>query len=141
LQFSYTILDSSRDVPETDASGNVVRINHPPILGVSDNSYSAILAYDRDVFSSRLSWTHRDAFYDRTEAALFANPIAIWKSPEESLDFQATWHVSDQWTLTFDGVNLTQPVFHENYGNHPKLFNFHNPFYSRTFAVGVRYTM
>jgi iron complex outermembrane recepter protein len=141
LQFSYTILNSSRDVPETDAAGNVVRINHPPILGVSDNSYSVILAYDRDVFSARLSWFHRDAFYDRVEAALFANPISIWKSPEQSLDFQATWHVSDQWTLTFDGVNLTEPVFHENYGNHPKLFNFHNPFYTRSFAVGVRYTM
>ena len=141
LQFSYTILDSSRDVPETDAAGNVIGIRHPPILGVSDSSYSTILAYDREVFSARLSWTHRDAFYDRMEAALFANPIAIWKSPEQSLDFQATWHVSDQWTLTFDGVNLTQPVFHQNYGNHPKIFNFVNPFYSRTFAVGVRYSM
>lgn len=141
LQFSYTILDSSRAVPDTDDAGNVVRITHPPILGVSDNSYSAILAYDRDVFSARLSWFHRDTFRDRDEAALFANPLGIWKSPEQSLDFQATWHVSDRWTLTFDGVNLTQPVFHQNYGDHPKLFNFFNDYFTRSFAVGVRYTM
>jgi hypothetical protein len=97
-----------------------------------------MLAYDRQKFSARLSYFWRDSFHDRNEAALFANPLAIWKSAEESLDFQATWRVKN-FALTFDAVNLTAPVFHENYGDNPEIFNFLNNYYSRTFALGVRY--
>jgi hypothetical protein len=70
---------------------------------------------------------------------LFANPIQIWKSAEESLDFQLTWQVARDWALTFDAVNLTAPVFHENYGNNPTVFNFLNNYFSRSFAFGIRY--
>jgi outer membrane receptor protein involved in Fe transport len=108
---------------------------------VSDSSYSTILAYDRDTFSARLSYFWREEFQDRNEAALFANPLAIWKSPEKSLDFQATWSINDTWTLTFDATNLTEEVFHENYGNEPMIFNHLNNFFSRTFALGLRFQM
>jgi hypothetical protein len=70
---------------------------------------------------------------------LFSNPLEIWKSAEESLDFQLTWRVVSNLTLTFDAVNLTAPIFHENYGDQPMLFNFYNNYYSRTWAVGARY--
>ena len=139
VQASVTILDSERKIPVLADDGSVERVDVLTIAGVSDTSYSAILAYDRDYFSARLSWFWRDDFYDRNEATLFANPLAIWKSAEESLDFQATWHVNENWTLTFDAVNLTDPVFNENYGDNPDVFNFLNHYYSRTFALGVRY--
>ncbi|HQL29274.1 MAG TPA: TonB-dependent receptor [Thermoanaerobaculales bacterium] len=139
IQGSFTLLDSERKEPIQDDAGNVIGEDILDIMGVSDTSYSLILAYDRTAFSARLSWFWRDDFHDRDEAALFANPIQIWKSEEESLDFQATWYINDHWALTFDGNNLTAPVFHENYGNQPELFNFYNWYYSRTYALGVRY--
>ena len=108
---------------------------------MSDTSYSAILAYDRAKFSARLSYFWREEFQDRNEAALFANPLAIWKSPEKSLDFQFTWLVSERWTVTFDATNLTEEVFHENYGNNPVYFNHLNNFFSRTFALGLRFQL
>ena len=141
FQGSYTILDSEQEIPVTDDAGNLAGYDILPIFGVSDTSYSAILAYDRDTFSARLSYFWREEFQDRNEAALFANPLAIWKSPEKSLDFQATWILSDRWTLTFDATNLTEEVFNENYGNQPVIFNFNNWFYSRTFALGVRFQL
>jgi iron complex outermembrane recepter protein len=141
FQGSYTILDSEQEIPILDEVGTVTGYDILPIFGVSDSSYSAILAYDRDTFGARLSYFWREEFQDRNEAALFANPLAIWKSPEKSLDFQATWMVSDRWTLTFDATNLTEEVFNENYGNQPVIFNFNNWFYSRTFALGLRFQM
>lgn len=139
LQASYTILDSEQEIPITDDTGNITGFDILPIGGVSDTSYSVILAYDRETFNMRLSWFWRDDFYDRNEAALFANPLQIWKSAEESLDFQATWLVTDRWTLTFDATNLTDPIYNENYGDQPDIFNFLNHYYSRTFSLGVRY--
>jgi iron complex outermembrane recepter protein len=138
IQGSLTILDSERQEPIQDEQGNVVGVDIMDIMGVSKTSYSVMLAYDRKTFSARLSYFWRDSFHDRNEAALFANPLAIWKSAEESLDFQATWRVKN-FALTFDAVNLTAPVFHENYGDNPETFNFLNNYFSRSFAVGVRY--
>jgi len=141
IQASYTKLNSETTNPIYDAQGNITGYSIGVIPGVSDNSYSVILAYDRQKFSARLSYFWRDDFYDRNEATLFANPLHIWKSAEESLDFQFNWNISDQWTLTFDATNLTDPIFSQNYGNNPTIFNFLNPYYTRTFALGVRYQL
>ncbi len=125
----------------TDAEGNITEFDILPIGGVSDSSYSVILAYDRPSFNARLSYFWRDDFYDRQEAALFANPLQIWKSAEKSLDFQLSWIINDNWTMTFDGTNLTDEIYHENYGNQPTIFNFLNNLYSRTWAIGLRFQM
>lgn len=141
IQASLTLLDSERREPIQDEAGNVIGVDVQNLMGVSETSYSVMLAYDRSKFSSRLSYFWRDDFHDRDEAALFANPIQIWKSAEESLDFQATWQASEKWALTFDAINLTAPVFNENYGDNPQIFNFLNNYFSRSFAVGIRYSM
>lgn len=139
FQASLTLLDSERREPIQDEAGNVIGVDVLNIMGVSETSYSAMLAYDRHTFSARLSYVWRDDFHDRDEAALFANPIQIWKSAEESLDFQTTWDVRENWAVTFDAVNLTAPVFHENYGDNPVIFNFLNNYFSRSYALGLRY--
>ena len=141
LQASYTILDSEQEIPVTDDEGNIAEWDILPIGGVSEDSYSIILAYDRETFNARLSWFWRDDFYDRSEAALFANPLQIWKSAEESLDFQLTWHMAERWTLTFDATNLTDPIYSENYGNMPQIFNHVNNYFSKTYSVGLRYQL
>ncbi len=135
------MLDSEQEIPVTDELGNITEYDILPIGGVSDSSYSVILAYDRDSFNTRLSYFWRDDFYDRQEAALFANPLQVWKSAEESLDFQPTWHMTDRWTATFDATNLTEPIYNENYGNNPLIFNHVNNLYSRTFSLGLRFQM
>lgn len=139
IQASLTLLDSEQQLPILNEVGDIVGFDIVPIGGVSETSYSAILAYDHEAFNARLSWFWRDDFYNNNEAALFANPLQVWRLAEESLDFQFTWLVNDSWTMTFDATNITEPTSHWNYGDQPVLFNFHNYLYSRTFAVGVRY--
>lgn len=140
VQATYTLLDSEQEIPVTNEVGEIVDFDILPIFGVSDTSYNVILAYDRFDFDMRLAYVWREDFLQRNEAALFANPLGIYRSPEESLDFQLSWAVNDNFTVTFDATNLTEEIYHEYY-EFPDIYNFGNSLFSRTFALGVRFQM
>ena len=139
VQASYTILDSKQDIPVVNELGEVTGKDTLPIFGVSDSSYSAVLAYDKNGLDMRLSYVWRKDFLQRNEAALFANPLGIYRAPETSLDFQLSYDVSDNMTVTFDGTNLTEEIS-QDYYQYPDIYNFSSSLYSRTFALGARYS-
>lgn len=138
IQASYTYLDSSQDIPETNAEGEVVSVLKRSMFGVSDTSYSAILIYEKEDFDMRLTYTWRDSFLNNYEAALFAGPLGVYRKPESSVDFQFSYDVTDDLVVTLDGTNLTDEVF-QSYYQYPDTHNFGNSIYSRTFALGARY--
>jgi len=139
VQFSYTALDSSQDIPLANDQGEIESWVTRDMFGVSDSSYSAVLAYERENFGARLSYVWRDDFLYDYEAAAFANPLGIYHKAETSLDLQVSYDVTDNLTLTFDGTNLTDEVYQSYYQN-SQLFNSASALYSRTFALGARYT-
>ncbi|MGN0920962.1 MAG: TonB-dependent receptor [Cellvibrio sp.] len=139
VQFSYTALDSSQDIPLANSQGEIESWVSRDMFGVSDSSYSAVLAYEKENFGARLSYVWRDDFLNNYEAASFANPLGIYRKAETSLDLQISYDVSDNLTVTFDGTNLTDEVYQSYYQN-SKLFNSASSLYSRTFALGVRYS-
>ncbi|MDX3774705.1 TonB-dependent receptor [Chromatiaceae bacterium AAb-1] len=140
IQASYTILDSSQDIPITDSLGNVTGTDTTPLFGVSDTSYSVVLAYEKEKFDMRLSYVWREDFLNNYEAAQFANPLGIYRNPEKSLDFQLSYNVTDNLVVTFDATNLTNEIF-QSYYEYPGTHNFGSSLYSRTFALGFRYSM
>ncbi len=141
VQASYTGLDSSQDIPITNSLGEVTGTLNRPVFGVSDSSYSATLAYERSKFSGRLSYVWREAFLFDYEAALFANPLPRYRRPEASLDFQISYRVTDQLSLTLEGTNLTEELYQSYYGeNGATVHNFGSSLFSRTFTVGARYS-
>ncbi|KAF0094775.1 MAG: peptidase M24A [Puniceicoccaceae bacterium 5H] len=139
VQASYTILDSSQDIPITNDAGEVTGTDTTPMFGVSDTSYSIALAYEREKFSGRLAYVWRDDFLNNYEAAQFANPLGVYRKAEKSLDLQLTYNVTDSWSITFDATNLTNEIF-QSYYEYPEYFNFGNSLYSRTFALGTRFS-
>lgn len=139
VQASYTLLDSSQDVPETDQTGEIIGTRSVPFYGVSDSSYSVVLAYEKEKWSSRLSYVWREDWLNNSEAALFANPLGVWRKPQQSLDFQLTYNVSDKLSLTLDATNITDEIY-ESYYVYPETHNFGNWLISRTLAIGARYT-
>ncbi|WP_323815966.1 TonB-dependent receptor [Cellvibrio sp. NN19] len=141
VQASYTALDSSQQTPVYDnTDGSVAGYVETKMAGVSDSSYSVVLAYDKDIFDARLSYTWREKFYYANEAAIFANPIQFWSRPEQSLDLQVSWDVTDDLMLTFDATNLLDDVYQSYYGEgNQNLYNFGSGVYSKTFALGARY--
>lgn len=139
IQASYTALDSSQDIPITDDEGNLVGTDTTPLFGVSDSSYSVVLAYEKDRFDARLSYVWRDDFLNNYEARQFANPLGIYRKAEESMDLQVSYDVTDNLVVTFDATNLTNELY-QSYYEYPTTHNFGSSLYSRTFAVGARYS-
>lgn len=141
VQASYTALESSQTTPMTDGEGNITGSKETDLFGVSDESYSVVLAYDKDRLGMRLSYAWRSEFLNNYEAALFANPLEVWRKPESSMDLQISYDVTDNLALTFDGTNLTEEIYQSYYGeNGSTTNNFGSSLYSRTFAIGARLT-
>lgn len=142
IQSSVTLLDSSQSYPVVAEDGTFIRYDDYDIYGVSDLSYSVVLAYDSEDFDMRLSYVWRDKFMSYSESALFANPLAVYSRPEQSLDFQMSYDVTDNLMVTFDATNLTDDVYQTYYGaGNENLMNLNSGIYSRTFALGVRYSL
>ncbi|WP_448501846.1 TonB-dependent receptor [Sphingomonas sp.] len=144
LQGSLTLLDSNQNIPIVDEVGTIVGQTESSFFGVSDLSYNVTLAYERGPVGLRLSHIWRKEFLANNEAALFANPLGVWRRPEQSLDFQLNYAVTDRLGLTFDAVNLTNEVQQSYYrfeeAGGPDTHNLGTTLLSRTFALGVRYT-
>ncbi|MBW0298109.1 TonB-dependent receptor [Shewanella xiamenensis] len=139
-QVSATFLDSSQDIPEFDSeSGEQIGTTTRELFGVSDTSMSAVLIYDKDDYSARLSYTWRDKFLSAYDAGSFAMPRGIYRKPEQSLDFQFSYNISDEFVLTFDATNILDDVYQEYYED-SVLYNRTNSIYTRTFALGARYS-
>jgi len=138
VQASYTRLRSSQDIPITNTVGDVVGTETTSMFGISDSSYSVVLAYERSKLSARLSYVWRDDFLHHNEAPLFANPLPVYFKAEASMDFQLSYAVSDALSLTFDATNLNNQLY-QSYYLYPSMFGFGSELYSRTFALGVRY--
>lgn len=141
MQASYTMLDSEQLNPEFAVDGSISGYNKSKMSGVSDSSYSLVLAYEKEDFGARLSYVWREKFYQGNEASIFANPIQFWSRPEQDLSFQLSYDVTDEVSITFDGTNLLDDVYQNYYGEgNQNLFNFGNGIYSKTYAIGVRYS-
>ncbi|CAN5330822.1 TonB-dependent receptor [soil metagenome] len=142
---SLTYLTSHQNIPEADpTTGEVVGESTAPFFGVSNLSYNATLAYDRGLIGARLSYVWRKGFIQGKEAALFANPIDIYRKAESSLDFQLTLNVTKTLGLTFDATNLMKKnqqnyYKYENVGN-PSQYNLGTTLIPRVFAFGARYS-
>lgn len=141
LQASFTLLDSSQDTPEFDSAGNITGYVDSKMAGVSEQSYSVVGIYERESFDMRLSYVWRSEFYTGNEAAIFANPLQFWSRPEQSLDFQFSYDVTDDFVVTFDATNILDDVYQSYYGEgNENIYNFGSGIYSRTFAIGARYS-
>ncbi|QSX35244.1 TonB-dependent receptor [Shewanella avicenniae] len=139
IQASGTFLDSNQDIPVFDDTGVIERYDHRGVFGVSDTSYSGVLIYEKEDFSARLSYVWRDNFLHRYGSGRFAHPRGVYRQPEESLDFQVNYNITDNLVVSFDATNLTNKVFNQYYEK--EFLNDTASIYSRTFGLGIRYSM
>ena len=87
----------------------------------------------------RLGYVWRDNFLNNYEAAQFANPLGVYRRPEQSLDFQLSYDVTKNFMITFDGTNLTEELA-QTYYEHPTTHNSNTALFTRTLALGARYS-
>jgi TonB-dependent receptor len=139
LQASGTFLDSDQDIPIFSNEGELTGYTNRSVFGVSDTSYSGVLIYERENFSTRLSYVWRDSFLNRYGSGRFAHPRGVYRRPEQSLDFQVSYDVTEDLVVTFDATNLTDEVYRQYY-ELPTVLNDSASIYSRTFGLGFRYS-
>ncbi|WP_031552091.1 TonB-dependent receptor [Parvularcula oceani] len=140
---SATILSSNQTIPIPNDRGEIVDERENDFFGVSDLSFNTTLAYERGPIGARLSYVWREEFLLENEAALFANPLGIWRRPEKSLDLSTSLDIGEHIELTFDAINLTDELTQdyyrfEDFGT-PELHNFRNYLIGRRFIFGARY--
>ncbi len=145
FQGSVTRLTSSQNVPTANDAGQIVAQQETEFFGVSKLSWNATLAYEKGPVGARLSYVRRSAFLASNEAALFANPIGIWRRPEKSVDFQLTYNISKDMSVDFSGVNLTnemqQQYYHFGNAGSPDTTNFGTFQIGRSFSLGFRWKL
>ncbi len=142
VEGSYTHLKSSQDLPVYDStSGNVTKVLKTEFFGISPDSFSATLGYERGMISARVSYAWRSAFHHHNEAALFANPLHVYNADERSLTAQLTFKVTKDLSIDIEGTNLTDDIQHSYYGkNGSTVNNFGSWIVGRTFSVSTRYS-
>jgi len=145
IQGSYTRLTSSQNVPDANDAGVIVSQLETPFFGVSNNSYNATLAYEKGPVSARLSYVWRSGFLASNEAALFANPIGIWRHPEKSVDMQVSYKINDNMSIDISGVNLTnemqQQYYHFGDAGNAQVSNFGTVQIGRSVSAGFHWKM
>jgi len=145
FQGSYTRLSSSQNVPDANDAGEIVAQLETPFFGVSRSSYNATLAYEKGPVSARLSYVWRSGFLAANEAALFANPIGIWRHPEKSVDFQISYKINDNMSFDISGVNLTnemqQQYYHFGNAGNAQVSNFGTVQVGRAVSAGFHWKM
>jgi len=143
FQGSMTQLTSSQNVPDTNDAGDVIAQLKTPFFGVSRLSYNGTLAYEKGPVGARLSYVWRSKFLSSNEAALFANPIGIWRRPEKSVDFQLTYNINQTMSVDFAGVNLTNEMQQQyyNFGSagNPQVTDFGTVQIGRSYSLGFRW--
>ena len=132
-------------MPDANDAGDIVAQLKTPFFGVSRRSYNATLAYEKGPIGARLSYVWRSAFLASNEAALFANPIGIWRHPEKSLDFQLSYNINDRLSVDVSGVNLTNEMQQQYYNfgaaGNAQVTDFGTVQIGRSYSLGLRWKM
>lgn len=133
-QLSYTSIESevSYVLAATIGAGFV----QAPLTGQSPKSLSATIYYEDGPFQVRLSAVSRDEYLTLVPAAN-GNDFE-GKADVLNVDFSASYDVSDQFTLTFEAINLTDQ-FDERWISSARHNNLNYEHTGREFVVGGRY--
>lgn len=100
---NYTYADSDTTYAATDADGEEVEVSMP-FIGQSEHTVNSSIFWERDKHSIRLSYNYRtDSLYRPTGELT----DMVWNDSYGQLDFAANYQVTDNISLGFQAVNIT----------------------------------
>lgn len=130
--FNYTYVDSEIQYVTSSGAASL----KTDLVGLSNDAYNATLYYEKDRFSARVSMAYRDD-YLTTVPGRNNNDIEGTKATRH-IDFSASWELSPNLELTFEGINLTDEAndqYVDSIGDRPSVYHFTG----RQYLVGIRY--
>jgi iron complex outermembrane receptor protein len=107
-----------------------------PLPQLSQYSYNLIGIYEKGPISLRLAYTWRDHFVETYTGANGGIQAEIRKA-YGILDMSGSYKVNENWSITFDAQNLTQPLRQTYYtiASHPAEYQTEDRYYS----IGLRF--
>jgi TonB-dependent receptor len=130
LQLNVTYMDGETEDVDTGEDRT--------ITGVSDLAYNIIGLYELERWSGRLAYNWRSDFVDAY--AFAANPSGVYDiyvDDTAQMDGSLSFHVNDNFTLTFEAVNILDTEF-TDYFNDKNLYPRDTRRYDRTYEFGFR---
>jgi TonB-dependent receptor len=142
LQLNYTKIDAFAVVQDS----RTLEFVEKDLTNVSDDSYNAILMYEKYNLSARLAYNWRSDYVESYNQG-GAQPEAVRVKDVDQMDFSLGYHVNDSLTITFDATNLLdKPVYNYFGGGSASAENFY--LFPRdvrsndtTYSLGVRMRM
>jgi TonB-dependent receptor len=111
VQANYTTVSGDVGIdPGADPS-----VNQFALLGLSDSA-NATLIYDKYGLSARLAYTWRDNYLSQVNRGSGKSPVIV--GAREQLDLSVGYDITDNFQVSFDGINLTSES-QRTYGRTP----------------------
>ncbi|NOU50878.1 TonB-dependent receptor [Pseudoalteromonas sp. JBTF-M23] len=102
--FNYTYVDATG---QTDDGKDI------QLPGSSRNAFNLTGYYESDMFTARLAYTSRDEFF--AEGTALGNGNDSFDS-QSFLDASFTWHATENFDVSLEGVNLTNEITYQRFG-------------------------
>ncbi|WP_448248945.1 TonB-dependent receptor [Thalassotalea agariperforans] len=107
---NYTYSDSETDAEAIELGGKLTPL---PFANVSKHTYNISTFWEQDGNLVRLAWNHRtDSLANRSFES-----GALWNEGGGQLDLSANYQVNDNFTITFNAVNLNNKESRQYYTN------------------------
>jgi TonB-dependent receptor len=114
-QLTYTHSDSR--TPNVDEfTGKIL-----PMPYASKHSANAVLYYEKYGFSARLAYNYRSAFLVAQQGA--ASGGSLFGDGRGQYDISASYDLTDQYKITFEGVNIGKNINSFYVGNKNRIYN------------------
>lgn len=130
---NYTHVDSDIDYIDPSSPTGITTAD---LVGLSKNAYSATLYYDDSRINLRGSVAYRDD-YLQTVPGRNGNDVE-GTNGTFNVDVAASYNFNEQFTITFEGINLTDEVSDQFVDSTDRVFVYHHT--GRYFFFGGRYT-
>ena len=133
VQLNYTQVESEIDYCNDALCTTFVTED---LINLSPRSYNGTLYYEDDRFSARISAAFRDQYLQNVPGR--NNNLLEGKMETFSLDTSMAYDLTDQVTVTFEGLNLTDEENHQWVGNDTRQSTSVYHHTDRQFFVGAR---
>lgn len=143
VQANYTHVSSKIDYCSTSACSAYVTAN---LVNLSPDAWNGTLYYDDgEKFNARVSVAYRSGYYQQVPAANAGTRgiVAIGKAATTTFDASASYNVTENFTVSFEALNLTDEANRQYHGELDGVRNstyvYHHT--GRQFYLGARYKM
>ena len=134
IQLNYTYVDSGYDDVEEGHPEYEFRSKGLPYEGMSENSYNAVIYYEKDAVQARFAYNWRDKYmrYGHAEGG------EQWVADYGQLDFSASYDINEMINVNVSGTNLTNERSYDYVNRKEQLYSLNSS--GRLFTVGMSVT-